>query len=113
VLALTFIGIERHQPTKDARWEGKHAMHRNSVMWVATSLCSLIAVLFLQPRPVMAQTTSDNIIYLNQAWSQDDRYWYYHFSQGLVVLSYDIFLNLEVADGQELFRSDANSERSD
>jgi hypothetical protein len=33
------------------------------------------------------------------------------FSQGSAVLSYDIFLNLEVADGQELFRSDANSER--
>jgi hypothetical protein len=26
-------------------------------------------------------------------------------------MSYDIFLNLEVADGHELFRSDANSER--
>src|SRR5262245_64813853 len=60
--------------------------------------------------PVAAQT-SNNVIYLNQAWSQDDREWYYHFSQGSVVLSYDIFLNLEVAGGQELFRSNANSER--
>ena len=33
------------------------------------------------------------------------------FSQGSTVLSYDIFLNLEVAGSQELFRSDANSER--
>jgi hypothetical protein len=41
----------------------------------------------------MAQATSDNIIYLNQAWSQDDRDWYYHFSQGSVVISYDIVLN--------------------
>lgn len=49
--------------------------------------------------------------YLNQAWSPDDREWYYHFSQGSAVLSYDIFLNLEVADGQELFRSEANSRR--
>jgi hypothetical protein len=30
-------------------------------------------------------------------------------SQGSAVLDYDIFLNLEVADSQELFRSDANS----
>jgi hypothetical protein len=60
--------------------------------------------------PARAQT-SDNVIYLNQAWSQDDREWYYHFSQGSAVLGYDIFLNLEVAGGQDLFRSDANSVR--
>jgi hypothetical protein len=58
--------------------------------------------------PATAQT-SDNVIYLNQAWSQDDREWYYHFSQGSAApLSYDIFLNLEVAGSQELFRSDSN-----
>lgn len=32
-------------------------------------------------------------------------------SQGSEALSYDIFLNLEVADGQDLFRSDANTDR--
>jgi hypothetical protein len=52
--------------------------------------------------------TSDNVIHLNQAWSQDDSEWYWHFSQGSAVLDYKIFLNLEVADGQDLFRSDAN-----
>ena len=61
--------------------------------------------------PAMAQSTSDNVIYLNQAWSQDDREWYYHFSQGSAVLSYDIFLNLEAADSQELFRSGLSSPR--
>lgn len=60
--------------------------------------------------PAAAQTAGE-VTYLNQAWSQDDRDWYYHFSQGSTVISYDIFLNLEVAGGQELFRSDANSER--
>ncbi|WP_375778596.1 di-heme-cytochrome C peroxidase [Bradyrhizobium sp. ma5] len=69
----------------------------------------------LLPAAVQVATTafaqSDPVIYLNQAWSQDDRDWYYHFSQGSAVLSYDIFLHLEVAGGQELFRSDANSER--
>lgn len=50
-------------------------------------------------------------IQLDQAWSKDDREWYYHFSQGSAVVSYDVFLNLEVADSQDLFRSDANSQR--
>ena len=51
------------------------------------------------------------MIYLNQAWSQEDREWYWHFSQGSAVLSYDIFLNLEAADSQDLFRSGLNSTR--
>jgi hypothetical protein len=38
----------------------------------------------------------------------DDREWYYHFSQGSAVLSYDIYLNLEVAGSQDLLRSGAN-----
>ena len=63
------------------------------------------------PQRAMAQATSEPVIYLNQAWSQDDRDWYYHFSQGSAVLSYDIFLNLEVAGGPDLFRSDGNLAR--
>ncbi|MGC4026555.1 MAG: di-heme-cytochrome C peroxidase [Mesorhizobium sp.] len=60
--------------------------------------------------PVAAQETPAPVIYLDQAWSQDDRDWYYNFSQGSTAVSYDIFLNLEVPDSQELFRSDTNSE---
>jgi len=78
------------------------------------SLCFAVIVVCVSlslTLPAKAQSTSDGIIYLNQAWSQEDREWYYHFSQGSTVLSYDIFLNLEVGSGQELFRSDANSER--
>jgi hypothetical protein len=59
-----------------------------------------------------APESSDNrVIYLDQGWSQTDRETYYHISQGSTVMPYDIFLNLEVADSQELFRSDANSDR--
>ena len=48
------------------------------------------------PTSAAAQTASDqSVIYLDQGWSQDDRDWYYHFSQGSAVLSYDIYLNLE------------------
>jgi hypothetical protein len=61
--------------------------------------------------PATPQSSGEPVIYLDQGWSQADREWYYQFSQGSTVLSYDIFLNLEVAGGQELFRSDANSER--
>jgi len=58
--------------------------------------------------PATAQTP-DNVIYLDQAWSQDDREWYYHFSQGSASpLSYEIFLNLEAVGSQQLFRSDSN-----
>ena len=58
-----------------------------------------------------AAQQSQPVIYLNQAWSQADREWYYQFSQGSTVISYDVFLNLEVAGSEELFRSNANSER--
>jgi hypothetical protein len=71
------------------------------------SATTLTALTFV---PARAQT-SGNVIYLNQAWSQEDREWYWHFSQGSAALAYDIFLNLEVAGGQDLFRSDANSVR--
>ena len=71
---------------------------------------SLLA-LSISPTASAQQAPAEPVIYLDQAWSQEDREWYYQFSQGSTVLSYDIFLNLEVAGGQELFRSDANSDR--
>jgi hypothetical protein len=63
------------------------------------------------PTPAAAEAAPGSVTYLNQAWSQEDREWYYQFSQGSTIISYDFFLNLEVAGSQELFRSDANSER--
>jgi hypothetical protein len=53
----------------------------------------------------------DHVVYLDQAWSKTDRDTFYWIPQGTVMMSYDIFQNLEVADRQELFRSDANMER--
>ena len=61
--------------------------------------------------PTQTDATGDNVIYLDQGWSQADRATYYQISQGSAAISYDIFLNLEVADSQDLFRSDANSDR--
>jgi hypothetical protein len=86
-----------------------------SVLRTTTSLalslpCALVLGLFLL-EPATAQSSGDPVIYLDQAWSQADREMYYQISQGSQVISYDIFLNLEVAGSQELFRSDANSDR--
>src|SRR5271166_1265516 len=85
------------------------------VLWITGSLawsfsCAFALGLFLL-EPAFAQPAGDGVIYLDQGWSQADRQWYYQVSQGSVVMSYDIFLNLEVAGSQELFRSDANSDR--
>jgi hypothetical protein len=57
------------------------------------------------------QLSREGVVYLDQGWSQTDREVFYQISQGSQVIAYDIFLNLEVADGTELFRSDPNSER--
>ncbi|MFT3717348.1 di-heme-cytochrome C peroxidase [Pseudorhodoferax sp.] len=78
----------------------------------AAALATSFGAITLFPaQPAAAQAAPASVIYLDQAWSQDDRDWYYNFSQGSTVMSYDIFLHLELADSQELFRSDANSER--
>ncbi|MBV9306676.1 MAG: hypothetical protein JOZ45_11070, partial [Acidobacteriaceae bacterium] len=71
---------------------GEESMHRSNNFVASLSFSFIFgsAVAFVHPMPANAQSTSDNVIYLNQAWSQDDRDWYYHFSQGSVVLSYDI-----------------------
>ena len=66
----------------------------------------------IHPKSVVAQNSKDDkVIYLNQGWSQADRDTYYWIPQGTVMMSFDIFQNLELAGSQELFRSDANSRR--
>jgi len=77
---------------------------------VLALLCASALGLFAL-EPAQAQPAGDGVIYLDQGWSQADRQWYYQVSQGSEVMAYDIFLNLEVAGSQELFRSDANSDR--
>jgi hypothetical protein len=72
--------------------------------------CACAFGLFLF-EPAAAQTSDEPVVYLDQAWSQADREMYYQTSQGAQIIDYDIFLNLEAAGSQELFRSDANSDR--
>jgi hypothetical protein len=90
------------QRLKDALW---------TTASLALSFSCLWALGFFPLQPAAAQSSGDSVIYLDQAWSQADREMWYQISQGAEIISYDIFLNLEVAGNQELFRSDANSER--
>jgi hypothetical protein len=81
--------------------------------WIIASLalallCFLPLELF-QLKPAAAQSSNDQVIYIDQGWSMADRETWYQISQGSAVLDYAIFLNLEVADSQELFRSDATA----
>ena len=84
-------------------------------LWIVASVVVFLvgAHAFRHPRPVRAaaQASTDKVIFLDQGWTPEIRESYYHVSQGTTVLPYDIFLSLEAAGSQELFRSDANSER--
>src|SRR5277367_2474196 len=84
-------------------------------LWIAASVTVLLsgayALRHLSPVRAAAQAATDKVILLDQGWTPEIRESYYHISQGTTVLPYDIFLNLEAAGSQELFRSDANSER--
>src|SRR5262245_39409237 len=88
--------------------ERKGTVNRKLVIKYAVTLCAA----FIAVAPVNALSAQQPVIYLNQAWSQEDREWYYHFSQGTcATVKYETFLNLEAADSQELFRSDSNMAR--
>ena len=51
------------------------------------------------------------VVHLDQGWSEEDRLQYYFASQGSAAISYDIFLNLEAAGDQGLFRANQNLSR--
>src|ERR1700730_1711031 len=90
------------------------AMNRTTLALLSVAALLLAAALLIVHSATVSvsaqqarapQASSERVIYLNQAWSQGDREWYYHFSQGSAVLSYDIYLNLELAGSQDLLRS--------
>jgi mono/diheme cytochrome c family protein len=78
---------------------------------VAFLLSCILVLGFCRPASAAAQSAVEAPVYLDQGWSQADREMFYQTSQGSRTISYDMFLNLEVADGRELFRSNQNSER--
>ncbi|MBT1510304.1 hypothetical protein KIP88_07290 [Bradyrhizobium sp. SRL28] len=68
-------------------------------------IASLLALSAVVPATAQQAPTADSVILLDQAWSKEDREWYYSFSQGSAMVSYDLFLNMETADSRELFRN--------
>ncbi|AWN42325.1 hypothetical protein DK389_19785 [Methylobacterium durans] len=75
------------------------------------SVGAILALSAVVPTSAQQKPPDQAVILLDQAWSQEDRDWYDHFSQGSAVLSYDLFLNLEAADSQDLFRSGLDGPR--
>jgi hypothetical protein len=86
----------------------KSVVRTTATLAFTVSLAGTLGYFNLQR--VGAQSYDDHVVYLDQGWSKAEREWWYQVSQGSTVMEYDIFLNLEVADSQELFRSDANSD---
>jgi len=68
----------------------------------------LLLAILLAGTPAAAQSP---ITYLNQAWSPADRAAFYWTSQGSALLSRDLYLALETADGSGPFNGPANSDR--
>lgn len=54
---------------------------------------------------------TDKIAYLEQNWSKRDSLWFYNTTQGSNWMPYSIFLHLEQADSDALFRSDTQMNR--
>src|SRR4051812_34258800 len=76
----------------------------NKAIW-KLGVASLLALSSVPPASAQQPSTADSVILLDQAWSKEDREWYYNFSQGSAMVAYDLFLNMETADSQELFRN--------
>ena len=71
----------------------------------------LMALLCVRPSFTEGRTACRMWSLPDQGWTDDDRLLYYYASQGSAAMSYDIFLNLEAASEQTLFRSDDNMAR--
>jgi hypothetical protein len=54
-------------------WFGRIFMPRYNSVPLTLAWLSLSPLCAVLPAPAIAQSASDNVIHLNQAWSQDDR----------------------------------------
>ena len=55
--------------------------------------------------------SAKRVVYPDQNWSAADSLWFYNIAQGSNLLPYKMFLHLETADSDALFRGDANMNR--
>lgn len=107
------------------------ADHRNSneqnksVLWTVILALILIIVLVLlggcdnnstpigtpttpPTDPVVTPKPANNVLFLDQGFSKDDRLAFYYLTQGSQLLPYSWFIALEMSADQRLFRSDEN-----
>lgn len=85
-----------------------HVRARTTSWLVIATVSALVG---LGPKASNSQSTDKpTVVYLNQAWSAQDRADYYWTSQGSALLSYDIYLALAVAGSDTLFNSPASAE---
>jgi cytochrome c5 len=66
-------------------------------------LMATVALIATLPFQAFAQAA-----YLSQNWTDQDRQFFYFADQGSRLVPYELFLNLEQAKGETLFRDDAN-----
>ncbi len=84
---------------------------------VIAVLC--LALFFIYPsdhNPIIQDGTpitgaEDNLVNLNQGWSQEVQSGFWYGGDGSLIIPYDWFLILEQAETETLFRSDENIER--
>jgi len=69
-------------------------------------LTCYIGLALLAPMARAQDKHSPEAVFLDQGWSQQDRLMYYYTTQGSAILPYDLFLHLEEAGSERLFRSD-------
>ena len=67
-----------------------------------------IVLLILCLASWLANAAEEQVIYLEQNWTQEDRQQFYFINQGSRLLPYNSFLNLEQPNNSELFRSNKN-----
>ncbi|MDO8344787.1 MAG: di-heme-cytochrome C peroxidase, partial [Cellvibrio sp.] len=55
--------------------------------------------------------SAERVVYPEQNWSGADSLWFYNITQGSNLIPYELFLHLETADSELLFRSDEHMNR--
>lgn len=55
--------------------------------------------------------SAKRVVYAKQNWGGADSLWFYNVTQGSNLIPYELFLHLEVAGTEKLFRADANMNR--
>jgi RoxA-like, cytochrome c-like len=68
-------------------------------------ICNVVQASEVQDKQAMLL---DQLIYLEQNWSEEDREWFYFIDQGSRLMPYRIFMNLEQLENDNLLRDSFN-----